>query len=209
MPKGIPGRAPCSVSGCDRVSHARGLCQLHYDRKYRVRVCSVEGCDNPGRHRNGWCRTHYFRWKDHGSLEKPAPKRKGEFCSVEDCDAPYYIHGFCRNHAYRLTRYDDPLGRPVRLSEEERFLSKVEIRSNGCAQWLGSFGPGSYGSFKTANGETVRAHRWAYERWVGPIPEGFHIHHLCGNRACVETIHLEPLDPSSHMKLHNPKMERR
>lgn len=31
MPKGSPGRAPCQVNDCSRVSHARGLCSGHYD----------------------------------------------------------------------------------------------------------------------------------------------------------------------------------
>lgn len=41
----------------------------------------------------------------------------------------------------------------------------------------------SAGSFK--------AHRIAYEWWVGPIPEGLTIDHLCRNRACCWPPHLE------------------
>jgi hypothetical protein len=32
VPKGIPGRAPCSMDGCDRQSHARQLCKKHHRR---------------------------------------------------------------------------------------------------------------------------------------------------------------------------------
>lgn len=32
-----------------------------------------------------------------------------------------------------------------------------------------------------------------YERWVGPIPEGLHIDHLCLNKICCNTMHLEPV----------------
>lgn len=32
MPKGTPGRAPCSVDGCDRLHHADGYCSMHHKR---------------------------------------------------------------------------------------------------------------------------------------------------------------------------------
>ena len=32
MPKGISGRAACSIEGCDDISKARGLCAKHYTR---------------------------------------------------------------------------------------------------------------------------------------------------------------------------------
>ena len=37
------------------------------------------------------------------------------------------------------------------------------------------------------------AHRWSYERYVGLIPEGLHIDHLCRVRNCVRPTHLEPV----------------
>lgn len=33
MPKGTPGRLPCSVDGCERRSKARGWCSMHYQRE--------------------------------------------------------------------------------------------------------------------------------------------------------------------------------
>ena len=37
------------------------------------------------------------------------------------------------------------------------------------------------------------AHRWSYEHFVGHIPDGLTIDHLCRNRRCVRPDHLEPV----------------
>jgi hypothetical protein len=38
----------------------------------------------------------------------------------------------------------------------------------------------------------VQAYRINYERYVGPIPEGMLLDHLCRVRACVHPLHVEP-----------------
>jgi hypothetical protein len=35
MPKGIPGRPPCSIEGCDHKHEAHDLCLMHYQRLLR------------------------------------------------------------------------------------------------------------------------------------------------------------------------------
>jgi len=37
------------------------------------------------------------------------------------------------------------------------------------------------------------AHRFSYEYFIAPIPDGLEIDHLCRNRACVSPTHLEPV----------------
>jgi len=80
----------------------------------------------------------------------------------------------------------------------ERFMSKVDIREGGCHEWTGGRAGEGYGYFytgSTAPGEhgRVYAHRWAYEHFVGAIPDGLVIDHLCRNRRCVNPDHLEPV----------------
>lgn len=66
------------------------------------------------------------------------------------------------------------------------------------------------GKFLTANGyartptsEGRRlAHRAAWEKAHGPIPAGKQIHHVCGNRACINVDHLEVLEPAEHNGRH-------
>lgn len=36
-------------------------------------------------------------------------------------------------------------------------------------------------------------HRYAYQRFVGPIPNGMEIDHVCRNRACANPLHLEAI----------------
>lgn len=38
-----------------------------------------------------------------------------------------------------------------------------------------------------------RAHVWAYNFFIGVIPEGLELDHLCRNRACYNPAHLEPV----------------
>lgn len=50
---------------------------------------------------------------------------------------------------------------------------------------------------------TGYAHRLYYERANGvKVPKGWHTHHKCHNRACVNPDHLKPLSASRHLKNH-------
>lgn len=62
---------------------------------------------------------------------------------------------------------------------------------HSCWKWLAS-ARGRYGQFTGSSGR-MQAHRWAYEHYVGPIPDGAVIDHLCRNRLCVNPDHLEPV----------------
>lgn len=61
--------------------------------------------------------------------------------------------------------------------------------ANGCWIWQRSFN-GDYGAKWNGTGMAL-AHRVYYERHKGPIPQGLHIDHLCGVKACVNPDHLE------------------
>lgn len=77
----------------------------------------------------------------------------------------------------------------------ERFHAKVEIATdNGsdCWRWIGALHNRGYGVIKDANKRQDYAHRVSYELFVGPIPDGLVIDHLCENRWCVNPDHLEP-----------------
>lgn len=60
-----------------------------------------------------------------------------------------------------------------------------------CWIWQLSFTAG-YGQ-RQFDGRRYVAHRWMYEQRVGPVPDGMHLDHLCGQPDCVNPSHLEPV----------------
>lgn len=75
------------------------------------------------------------------------------------------------------------------ISVEERFLAKVAKRESGCWEWTAYIRPNGYGHFGRG-GVVVMAHRASYALFVGPIPPGLEIDHVCNNRRCVNPAHL-------------------
>lgn len=76
-----------------------------------------------------------------------------------------------------------------RMPISERFLYYV-VKTPTCHRWLGHTTKDGYGRISVL-GRQCLAHRVAYELWVGAIPEGLTIDHLCGNVWCVNPAHLE------------------
>lgn len=162
--------------------------------KSNTRTCSIDGCNRPHTAR-GWCKMHYYRWKRTGSTD--IIQRTRSICEIEGCNEYVVGRGWCRKHYMRWVRHNDPLQKNVATrnvaSPEERFWAKIEKdHSTGCWEWTAYISELGYGQFK-AFGAMVRAHRFAYELLIGPIPEGLEIDHLCQNRGCVNPDHLEPV----------------
>ena len=78
----------------------------------------------------------------------------------------------------------------------DRFVEKI-VFTEGCWLYEGWRSNGGYGGFyMSAERPKVGAHRFAWETFVGLIPEGHDIDHVyaagCVHRNCVNPDHLEP-----------------
>lgn len=86
-----------------------------------------------------------------------------------------------------------PWTSPKAKELEERFWEKVSWSrdENTCWEWQ-AYTHNGYGRFGFGGGgQSVLAHRLAYELERGEIPEGMHLDHLCRNTRCVNPWHLE------------------
>lgn len=92
--------------------------------------------------------------------------------------------------------HDDQIADRPTLSKSiiKRFVDKLTIEENGCWTLNAAHGSGGYAQFhwRDATGRRQSAgHRFSYTAFVGPIPDGLVLDHLCRNRACVNPDHLE------------------
>lgn len=136
-------------------------------------TCSVEGCEKPARKR-GWCDMHHSRWLRYGDV--------------------HYV------------RRKVTVGSPI-----VRFMAKVEVSTvsssyalglGPCWLWTSALNHHGYGLFGRGGrgGGMAKAHRWSYEHFVGPIPQGLEIDHKCRVRACVNPAHLEPVTRAENQR---------
>lgn len=121
-------------------------------------------------------------------------------CSVEGCTRRARCRGWCKPH-YERWRIRGTLDPYVPPTTEERFLSSFTVVESGCWLWTGEISHNGYGRHVIArhagtnNPVRQQAHVFSYERFVGPVPAGYHVDHLCHVRNCVNPLHLEAVTP--------------
>lgn len=88
-----------------------------------------------------------------------------------------------------------------RASLQDRLLAKILINDNACWIWQGAVTGRGYGQIRRGGRDKSPglAHRISYELFVGEIPDGMYIDHLCydkdgySNKLCINPNHLEPV----------------
>lgn len=79
------------------------------------------------------------------------------------------------------------------VSAEEKLLyfhdRYIPVTESGCWLWIGTYSSKGYG-WATFSRKMIKAHRLAFELFVGPIPDGKLVLHRCDVRCCVNPNHL-------------------
>lgn len=79
----------------------------------------------------------------------------------------------------------------------ERFWDRIEIDGDHWL-WRGEVDRGGYGHVRH-RGPRRLVHRVVYELFVGPIPHGLTLDHLCRIRHCTNPEHLEPVTMTENL----------
>lgn len=74
----------------------------------------------------------------------------------------------------------------------ERFWKRITKNKNDCWIINGSPAHGGYGQFGDKY-KKWKAHRWAWNYFIGKVPKGKELDHLCRNSRCCNPKHLEPI----------------
>jgi hypothetical protein len=86
---------------------------------------------------------------------------------------------------------------------QRRIRSNVHEQQCGhtspCWIWQGQPGSSGYGRI-SVNNRDCWAHRASYEAFIGPIPPGLVVDHLCRTRMCVNPDHLEPVSIGENVR---------
>lgn len=97
----------------------------------------------------------------------------------------------------------DRAGQRRRRKQERDILTFADLEAmaipepnSGCLLWLGRVVETGYG--RTRHGSP--AHTIAYEKVIGPIPDGLEPDHLCRVRCCINPFHMEPVTHHENLR---------
>lgn len=132
-------------------------------------------------------------------------------CLVEDCPRGGWCRGWCKMHYTRWERHGDPGGaKPLHVKNDPKANLLLQVDTTDpdkCWVWQGRVGLAGYGYVTTSEFGDKRpriAHRVSYRLFVGPIPEGLVLDHLCRVRRCINPAHLEPVTTAENNRRSGP-----
>lgn len=115
------------------------------------------------------------------------------------CESKPKARGLCDKHYQKHLRgvlgFEPPKIRAH--NDDEREHKFIDHQSNGCWLWNGNKDRNGAGRV----GRSGVAHRWMYERKVGPVPKKSILYHECGEYSCVNPDHLKPISRSEFLAL--------
>ena len=141
-----------------------------------------------------------------------SPSVPGRVCSVPQCGRPHRARSLCKAHysEYHSRGIPMPPATNQRTPEGrfERFIDRTH--PDGHWLWTGALSSG-YGVM--GNGyRMMYVHRWSYEHFVGPVPDGLIVGHECHDldltcmggecihRRCARPEHLKPMAHADNIR---------
>lgn len=115
-------------------------------------------------------------------------------CSIEGCEGPSKIRGWCNVHYERWRRHGDPLfmKRPYTKGMSMDEILDIQTRWVGdCREWIGPRNGRGYGVINVKK-TTKPASRAVYEHIHGELDKSVVVRHTCDNPPCVNIAHLVP-----------------
>ncbi len=79
------------------------------------------------------------------------------------------------------------------MDAKQRFQDKIMViagMEDACHLWTAQLDKNGYGQFAMTYKSKWQAHRAAYQLFVGPIPAGKIVMHICDQPRCVNPDHL-------------------
>ena len=159
----------------------------------KCKTCGAEFLDWPSqRGKNAYCSKACYA----ESLKGKTPHNKGKtnhiskscpVCGEHITGEPSKV-----NRKKYCSQKCAGLGNRKAENMREYLLNRVtKIEGKDCWFWNGNLS-GGYGR-PNILGKQYYAHRLSYEEFIGPVPEGMQLDHLCRNRSCINPEHLEPV----------------
>ncbi len=95
----------------------------------------------------------------------------------------------------RQNGFDIPKKRHGRRAKS--FDEQID-KSQDCWIWTSSVNKDGYGKY-TVGGKTFRAHKFAWERASGPVPDGKVLMHFCDQPRCCKPAHMSVATHAENM----------
>lgn len=156
-----------------------------------MKMCKVDGCLSDYKCK-GYCRKHYEQWFSTGDpISKRNCEKQNGKCLIDDCEIKAISKGMCRKHFMRVWRHGENKSSYKDVPAIERYKKRTTYnQSTGCVEWNIPITKKQRYPILVINNKRVKVHRFSYEYFVGPIPDGMYVLHKCDNTICSNPDHL-------------------